>query len=79
MRQFYLTWAQGFMSGLNTGPLLSGRAANLGASSTNDQQAFIDQFCDQRPVATYVAAVMSLYDTMRTGQGLNDWRPAPKN
>lgn len=78
MRSFYFSWAEGFMSGLNTAPLLLGNETNLAARDTNYQRAIIDQYCDQRPLASYVQAVMSLYDTMRSEQGLHDWRPTPK-
>jgi hypothetical protein len=78
MRAFVFSWAQGFMSGVNSAPMLSGQGTDLAASATNVQQAFIDQYCDQRPLATYVQAVLSLYDTMRSEQGLRDWRPKPK-
>jgi hypothetical protein len=78
MRSFFFSWAQGFLSGLNTQPMLSGNGTNLAARATNYQQAFVDQYCDQRPLASYVQAVMSLYDTMRSEQGLRDWRPTPK-
>ena len=78
MRAFYLSWALGFMSGLNTQPNLLGKASNLAARATDYEQAFIDQYCDQRPLASYVQAVLSLYDTMRSEEGLHDWRPVPK-
>jgi hypothetical protein len=79
MRDFYFTWAQGFMSALNTPPLMSGVAiTNLEARTPPEQQAFIDQFCNQHPTASYVGAVLSLYDTMRSEQGLHDWRSSPK-
>jgi hypothetical protein len=78
MHSFFFSWAQGFLSGLNTRPLLSGKPTNLAARPTNYQQAFIDRYCDERPLATYVNAVLSLYDTMRSEQGLHDWRQDPK-
>jgi hypothetical protein len=31
MRLFYFSWAQGFMSGLNTAPMLLGKGTNLAA------------------------------------------------
>jgi hypothetical protein len=55
-----------------------GATSNLAARDTSYQQASIDQYCDQRPLASYVQAAMSLYDTMRSEQGLHDWRPAQK-
>jgi hypothetical protein len=78
IRNFYFTWAQGFMSGINSPLMEPGKSLNLAARAMNDQQAFIDRFCDQRPLAYFVEAVLSLYDTMRTEQGLHDWRRTPK-
>jgi hypothetical protein len=75
MRAFFFSWAEGFMSGLNT---RLGSPTNLGAMETNAQNAFIDQYCNQRSLSSYSDAVMSLYDTMRAQQGLHDWRPEPK-
>src|SRR6516162_2572096 len=75
MRSFFFSWAEGFMSGLNTH---LGSPANLGAMDTNAQYAFIDQYCNQQPLSSYSNAVMSLYDKIRTQQGLHDWRPQPK-
>jgi hypothetical protein len=79
MRSFFFTWAQGFMSGLNASLLVSSQTpVNQAAKSVNDQQAFIDRYCDQKPLADYVNAVLSLYDTMRSEQGLHDFRVPPK-
>ena len=78
MRSFFFSWAQEFVSGLNTVPLLYGKPTNLTARATNDQQALIDRYCDERPSAIYAQAALNLYDTMRSEQGLHDWRPAPK-
>jgi hypothetical protein len=74
MRSFFFSWAQGFISGVNTLPMLLGKGTNLTASTTDAKLAFIEQFCEQRPMAAYVQAVIVLYDTMRQGQGLHDWR-----
>jgi hypothetical protein len=77
-RNFYFSWAQGFMSGLNTPLLMSGmKGTNLEGRTLEDQLSFVDRYCDQRPLAMYVNAVMSLYDNMRSEQGLHDWRPTP--
>jgi hypothetical protein len=78
MRSFFFSWAQGFLSGVNTHPMLAGSSTNLAALAANSQQTLIDQFCDQHPLALYVNAVLSLYDSMRSEQGLHDWRPTPK-
>jgi hypothetical protein len=59
--------------------MMSGiKTTNLEGRELNDQMRFVDQYCDQRPLATYAQAVMSLYDTMRSEQGLHDWRGTPK-
>src|SRR6516164_4877503 len=53
MRNYFFAWAQGFLSGLNSPPMLVNKDANLGGRSPDDQQRFIDQYCDQRPLAIY--------------------------
>jgi hypothetical protein len=78
-RIFYFSWAQGYMSGLNSVVLYSAKNTNLGGRDVEDQLARLDRFCDQHPLATYVQAVLNLYDAMRSEQGLADWRPAPKH
>jgi hypothetical protein len=57
------------MSGLNTPLMLSGmQTTNLEGRQVDDQMQFVDGYCDQRPLAAYVQAVMSLYDTMRSNR-----------
>jgi hypothetical protein len=73
--QFYFTWAQGFMSAHNS--LVAGKQmANLNPPvyDLGTQMAHIRRFCDQRPLASYMEAVMELIDVLRTRQGLVDWR-----
>lgn len=74
MRDTYFFWAQGFMSGLNTILLPRKSHTNLAASTTGDQQAYIDRFCNGRPLASYSEAVIALFDEMRLEQRLPDWR-----
>jgi|SRR3974390_3207730 len=73
-REIFFSWAQGFMSGLNSP--LSNRDANLVGRSTDEQEHIIDFYCNQRPSASYVQSVINLYDFLRREQGLHDWRPA---
>jgi len=73
-RLFFFAWAQGFMSGLNTPLLPLKLSTNLAGRTTDNQQAYVDDFCDHRPLAVYVDAVLALYDQMRHEQGLPDWR-----
>ena len=76
-RMFYYTWAQGFMSGLNTAPNVLDKPADLFGRSIDAQLSYIDQYCDQHPLGGYAQAVIWLYDAMRKEQGLHDWRPTP--
>ena len=73
----YFTWAQGFMSGLNSGLLASSdiEAPYLHPNDfdTEDQQRHIRHYCDQHPLADYFEAVMDLYFEMREKQGLPIW------
>jgi hypothetical protein len=78
-RIFYFTWAQGYMSGVNSVVLYSAKHTNLGLRDVEAQLAFLDRYCDQHPEAFYVQAVLNLYDAMRSEQDLPDWRPAPKH
>ena len=74
----YFTWAQGFMSGLNTGLIAShSETPDLHPNDfdTEDQQRYIRHYCDQHPLADYYAAVMDLYMEMREKQGLPLWPP----
>ena len=74
LHDFFFSWAQGFMSGLNTSLLPIGAQTDLAGSTTDAQQRYIDDFYDGRPLATYVQAVLALYDQMRKEQGLREWR-----
>jgi hypothetical protein len=59
----YFTWAQGFMSGVNS-MLAAGKHRDLGGKSVEAEQSFIREFCDQRPLARYLNAVEALFHTL---------------
>jgi hypothetical protein len=61
----YFTWAQAYMSGINS-VLMSEKkyAHNLAAKSVETQKDFIRRFCDQRPLVPYHWAVMNLVRTL---------------
>lgn len=62
---FFFSWAQGYMSGINRGPLLNKQPIyNLAARSPIQQQISIAQYCDERPLASYVQAVLHLLSTL---------------
>ncbi len=72
----YFTWAQGFMSGLNAGLVLSDSVTpdlHPNDFDTEDQRRHIRHYCDQRPLADYFEAVIDLYYEMREKQGLPVW------
>src|SRR5262249_40371397 len=77
MRNFFFSWAQGYLSGVNSAVFYSAKNTNLANRSIEDQLDFIDRYCEQHPSAFYVQAVLNLYDYMRSEQGLGDWRPGP--
>ena len=70
----FFSWAMGVMSGLNVS-LREERADllphNFGADA---QKGYIRRFCDERPSALYVEAVVDLYATLRTKQSLPPWQ-----
>ena len=74
----YFTWAQGFMSGLNTGLIASNSETpdlHPNDFDTEDQQGHIRHYCDQHPLADYFEATLDLYNEMRQKQGLAFWPP----
>ena len=77
MGSLYFTWAQGFMSGLNTRHLGTLDATDLNSKSfsLSSQQHFIERYCDQHPLADFVDAVMALVVEMRRLQGLPPEKP----
>jgi hypothetical protein len=74
---FFFSWAQGFMSGLNTRHFGTHDTTDLQPASypPDAQERFIEGYCDQHPLATFVDAVMMLWSDMRKSQGLPAERP----
>ena len=73
---FYFAWGQGWMSATNL--LLTVRAGNssatnLAAVSIDEQMLHISAYCDENPFKYYEAAVIDLYNSLRTSQGLPSW------
>ena len=57
----YYTWAQGFISAVNTVSIASGKLAyDLGSIDVTTQQQFLRTFCDEHPQAQYLTAVFVL-------------------
>jgi hypothetical protein len=71
----FFGWAQGFMSGLNTGVMLArGKTTDLGRWTIEHQEQEVRMYCNSYPLESYVKAVFKLYDDMRDAQGLPNWR-----
>ena len=77
----FFSWAQGFMSGLNT-DLLPNRATDLHGLPMETQKQAIRTYCNAHPRAAYFEAVFKLFDRMRHEQGLpsyvKTWNEPPK-
>jgi len=65
----FFSWAQGFMSGLNT-ELLKRGETDLNGLPLDAQKQFIRSYCKEHPRAPYFGAVFKLFDQMRHDQGL---------
>jgi hypothetical protein len=80
-RKLIFSWAQGFMSGLNT-DLLDHRETNLNELSMGTQKQLVRSYCSDHPHAAYFQAVFNLYNRMRGDQGLPSyykiWHEPPK-
>jgi hypothetical protein len=63
------SWAQGFMSGLNT-DLLEHGETDLNGLPLEAQKQFVKSYCKERPRSPYFEAVFKLFDKMRHDQGL---------
>jgi hypothetical protein len=62
IEQFYFSWAQGLMSGINIARLaMKQPIRDLNAWRVADQESHIRQFCDQRPLSNYADAVNDLF------------------
>ena len=65
----FFSWAQGFMSGLNTDLLKRGET-DLNGLPLDAQKQFIRSYCHDHSRAPYFEAVFKLFDKMRHDQGL---------
>ena len=65
----FFSWAQGFMSGLNTDLLKHGET-DLNGLPLDAQKQFVRSYCKEHPRAAYFEAVFKLFDKMRYDQGL---------
>jgi hypothetical protein len=65
----FFSWAQGFMSGLNTDLLKRGET-DLNGLPLDAQKQFIRSYCRDHSRAPYFEAVFKLFDKMRHDQGL---------
>src|ERR1700722_6199839 len=77
----FFSWAQGFMSGLNTDSLKHGET-DLNSLPLDAQKQFVRSYCKEHPRAAYFEAVFKLFDKMRHDRGLPrcvQGRPEPQN
>jgi len=64
-----LSWAQGYMSGLNVAGGASGREVrDLAGMNTKDEESVIRNYCGQYPMSDLATAVMALYKTLPTAK-----------
>lgn len=77
LENFYFSWAQGYMSGLNvaTGNETGNyKPADLNAIVPATQLRFIRDFCSRNPLKRYSTAVEALLAEIRAGKsGLKTW------
>ncbi len=65
----FFSWAEGFMSGLNT-ELLQRGETDLNGLPLDTQKQFIRSYCKDHPRTPYLGGVFKLFDRMRHDQGL---------
>jgi hypothetical protein len=73
LENFYFSWAQGYMSGLNAAAsraVGNSTAADLNAMPATIQLRFIRDFCDRNPLKRYSAAVEALLTKIRNSKSL---------
>jgi hypothetical protein len=65
----YFQWAQGFMTGFNAGLQRNGESPKiLSSSPIAEQMAAIRRYCDQHPLADYLAAVMEAFNHLKSSR-----------
>ena len=63
----YFTWAQGFMSGLNTSAIARKTPSkDLASEPVAEQEAAIRDYCDKHPLQEYWEAAFALYLSLKT-------------
>ena len=76
----YISWAHGFMSGLNYDFIMDSAETAADLSDTAAQQISIENYCKENPLQLYAAAIFNLWDELRDTQGLEpDVRFIPKD
>jgi hypothetical protein len=61
----YFLWALGYMSGLNLAAVGTFQQYNnMGATSQEEQKAFLRRWCNEHPLAKYSDGVFELYQTL---------------
>ena len=68
IENLFFGWAQGFMSGLNTSRLGTGKTVDL--EGAERLQRMIRAYCDANPLKQFVSAVLALYDKLAIEQGV---------
>jgi hypothetical protein len=58
--EFYFTWADGFLTGLNAG-VSPGRRRDLAAMNILEQMQYVRNYCDAKPLDNYTDAVRKLW------------------
>lgn len=73
LENFYFSWAQGYMSGLNVAvgsEAGNHKPADLNAIAPATQLRFIRDYCERNPLKRYSTAVEALLANMRGKSGL---------
>jgi hypothetical protein len=71
LENFYFSWAQGYMSGLNVAvgsEAGNHKPADLNAIAPATQLRFIRDYCERNPLKRYSTAVEALLANMRAGK-----------
>jgi hypothetical protein len=59
----YFSWAQGWMSGVNTANIQTAR--NVNSVPVPDQKMYLRRYCDEHPSDNYVDAVVQLFQMLK--------------